>query len=391
MNDPRATVRRLATRAEDYGHDYYADRLGSEPYAWESPSWNAFFAAAADRLIAVANPRSVLDVGCARGLLVQALAERGVAVEGLDVSEHAIATAHSDVRDRLRVASAADPLTGSWDLITCIEVLEHMAPGDAELAVKNICSATDRVVFSSGPSDFAEPSHVNVRAAAEWAATFAEHGLFRRLDVDLSFITPWASLFERAALTPRDVVHRYEMHTAPLRAETHAKRAALLESERELTRLREAAITATVTATVTPIVPPVDTAGAEERAALAGENDRLREALHATEQRLLETEHRLLTVRDHAIGAEAQSATQSARAAHAEAGLAAMRATHHAFVLAAGEKTVEHERRHAADADTIVALERQVHEMAESERWRVGGWLLAPVARPMQRRRARRG
>lgn len=387
MNDARATVRRLATRAADYGHDYYADRLGSEPYAWESPSWNAFFAAAADRLIAVANPRSVLDVGCARGLLVQALAERGVAVEGLDVSEHAITTAHGDVRDRLRVASAADPLAGSWDLITCIEVLEHMAPGDAELAIKNICSATDRVVFSSGPSDFAEPSHVNVRAAAEWAAVFAEHGMFRRLDVDLSFITPWAALFERAALTPRDVVHRYEMHTAPLQAETHAKRAALLESERELTRLREAA----VSATVTPIVPAVDTTAAEELAALAAENDRLREALRATEQRLLDTEHRLLTVRDHAIGAEAQSATQSARAAHAEAGLAAMRETHHAFVLAAGEKTVEHERRHAADADTIAGLERRVREMAESERWRVGGWLLTPVARPMQRRRARRG
>ena len=192
----------------------------------------------ADRAIALTNPSSVLDVGCATGMLVQAFVIHGVEAEGIDVSEYAVSHAHADVSGRLRVASATEPLDGRWDLVTCVEVLEHLSPDEAQTAIDNISGATDRVLFSSTPSDFAEATHVNVQPTADWAAWFAERGFFRRADANVSFLTPWAVLFERGDLTPREVTHRYESVLIPLQSEVREKRSALLDLHRQLSRLQ---------------------------------------------------------------------------------------------------------------------------------------------------------
>jgi SAM-dependent methyltransferase len=122
------------TTSVDYGQDYYneAHLGGHGDYCWDNEDWRNFFMSVADRLIGAFNPGSVLDVGCARGLLVQSFTVQGVEAWGLDISAHAIASAHEDVRDRLRVASATDPIEGHYDLVTCIEVLEHMSEADAQ-------------------------------------------------------------------------------------------------------------------------------------------------------------------------------------------------------------------------------------------------------------------
>jgi len=185
MSAPSGQPTSVGTEAEDYNATYYRSHLGTdEPYEWASPHWRTFFTMVAERIRAVTNPSSVLDVGCARGLLVQAFCEQGIDAYGFDVSQHAIETAHPDVVSRLSVGSAEE-IAGSWDLITCIEVLEHMEPTAADRAIDSMCAASDRVLLSSTPFDFSEPTHINVREPAAWAASFAERGFFRRTDVDL--------------------------------------------------------------------------------------------------------------------------------------------------------------------------------------------------------------
>ena len=275
-----ADTSQLGTTADDYTGCYYASHLGSdEEYGWDSPSWRAFFTNVADKVLTLTAANRVLDVGCARGLLVQALVLAGADAHGTDISESAVASAHSDVRDRLSVATAVDPIEGSWELVTCIEVVEHMSPVDSGRAIANMCAVTDRVLFSSGPGDYAEPTHVNVRPPADWAAAFAEHGFFRRTDIDLSFLTPWAVLFERTDLDVRAVVHRYEAYAYPMRVEVIDKRAALLDAHRTISGLRDA----------------------------------------APASELIELKHRLLRLRDHAIGAEASVAAARAEVDAAKA------------------------------------------------------------------------
>ena len=269
------------TTSVDYGQGYYNDvHLGGHgDYSWDNEHWRNFFMSVADRLVGALNPRTVLDVGCARGLLVQSFAIQGVDARGFDISVHAIESAHEDVRARLSVASATEPIEGRYDLVTCIEVLEHMSEVDAQLAIDHLTAVTDRVLFSSSPEDHDEPTHINTNPGEQWAAWFAERGFFRRVDVDVSMIAPWAVVFERGEPTPHELVKRYEQQYARVRTELLEKRRALLEADRQVNTLQSRVDER-----------PVDT-----------------EAVDRLTAELAQARHAVLTNRDHVIGLEAQN------------------------------------------------------------------------------------
>lgn len=241
MTSKEQSVSASGTSAEDYTSCYYndADLGGYDQYRWENPVWQAHMRMLADRVIALAQPRRVLDVGCARGLWVQALRERQVEAFGIDVSEHAIESADPEVRPYLRVQEATKPFDDRYDLIICSEVIEHMAPADAQLAIDNMCAAADRILFSSSPADFDEPTHINTKPTATWVSWFAERGFFRRTDVDVTFHNPWSVYFERAELSPREIVQRYEQQYATLNAELVEKRDSLLLAHRRISQLHD--------------------------------------------------------------------------------------------------------------------------------------------------------
>src|SRR6476620_2014570 len=144
-----------------YGAEYYRQHCGPDPYGRTQP-WIEFFAHAADMLVHSLQPRRVFDAGCAWGLLVEAFRDRGVEAWGVDLSPYAIGQVRQDLQPYCRMGSLTEPIEGSFDLITCIEVLEHMPENEAEKAIRNLCGATDTILFSSTPSDFSEPTHVNV-------------------------------------------------------------------------------------------------------------------------------------------------------------------------------------------------------------------------------------
>lgn len=83
-----------------------------------------------------------LDVGCGGGLLCEPLARMGFAVTGLDAAPEnvAVAQAHAaamglaiDYRAGSAEALAA-AMPGAFDLVTCLEVIEHVADLDSFLA-----------------------------------------------------------------------------------------------------------------------------------------------------------------------------------------------------------------------------------------------------------------
>jgi 2-polyprenyl-3-methyl-5-hydroxy-6-metoxy-1,4-benzoquinol methylase len=80
---------------------YYQTGCGS-PYQRDD-HWLGIFGELADRIIAEIGPRSVMDAGCALGMLVEQLRARGVEAEGIDISGYAIAQTHefgSSIRAR---------------------------------------------------------------------------------------------------------------------------------------------------------------------------------------------------------------------------------------------------------------------------------------------------
>jgi len=83
-----------------------------------------------ERLLALAgSPRRVLDVGCSSGYLARRLVERGAAVVGIDSDERAADQARGVCEQVLvgDVETMALPFAdGSFDLVVCGDVLEHL-------------------------------------------------------------------------------------------------------------------------------------------------------------------------------------------------------------------------------------------------------------------------
>ena len=222
---------------ERYDAAYYAHGCGDRPYARDEV-WLGFFGDVADRIVADIAPRTVLDAGCAMGFLVESLRQRHVEAWGIDVSDYAISQVHASVEDYCAVGSILAPFSRRYDLITCIEVLEHLDAVDGAKAIANLCAATDDVLFSSTPEDFAEPTHRNTRPPDFWAMAFARHGFFRDVEFDTSFLTPWAVRFRRHDGPIAPVVGAYERALWWLRAENAQRRDAVVAREREGRELR---------------------------------------------------------------------------------------------------------------------------------------------------------
>ena len=182
---------------QQYDRHYFDYGTGPVPYDRKHPEWLAFFGTIADHIVSEIKPRRVLDVGCAKGFLVESLRDRGVEAFGIDISEYAISEVRPDIRPYCRVASAVDPLDCSYDLIVCIEVLEHLGEEEGRAAIANICRSTNDVLFSSTPDDVIEPTHVNVRPRSWWIERFAEQGFDLDVGFDVYFIAAHAMRFRR--------------------------------------------------------------------------------------------------------------------------------------------------------------------------------------------------
>ena len=221
----------------EYGASYFNNYWGGGGPYERNERWLKFFGEVADGIVRDFHPATTLDAGCAMGFLVEELRKRGVDSTGVDVSDYAISEAHESVAEHVRVGSLTEPLGGRYDLITCIEVLEHIPPEKTDVALANLCAATDTLVISSTPGDFGEPTHLHVLPPEAWAAKLAQQGFIRDLERDLSYISPWASVYVREDEPSAETVRRYERSWWRLRREATEVREALLESQRKLAEL----------------------------------------------------------------------------------------------------------------------------------------------------------
>lgn len=224
----------------EFGASYYSNYWGGAGPYERNEHWLGFFADVAEGLIRDFHPTTTFDAGCAMGFLVEALHDRGVDAAGSDVSAYAISKVDDSVAERCAVASLAEPLPGTYDLVTCIEVLEHLPPTETDAAIANLCAAADTLVISSTPGDYGEPTHLNVLPPEAWSAKFAQHGFLRDLEQDLSYISPWAAVYVRREQSLAETVRAYDRGWWRLRSEVNGVRASLLESRERLAELEAA-------------------------------------------------------------------------------------------------------------------------------------------------------
>jgi 2-polyprenyl-6-hydroxyphenyl methylase / 3-demethylubiquinone-9 3-methyltransferase len=102
--------------------------------------------------------KHALDVGCGGGILAEAMATAGAKVIGIDLSDKALSVARlhqleSGVEVDYRLISAealAAEQPGSFDIVTCMELLEHVPdPASTIAACATLVKPGGLVVFST--------------------------------------------------------------------------------------------------------------------------------------------------------------------------------------------------------------------------------------------------
>ena len=102
--------------------------------------------------------KSVLDVGCGGGILSEGMALRGAQVLGIDLGETHLKVAELHTLEsgveveyrRIAVETLAEDSPGSFDLVTCMEMLEHVPdPASVVRACARLVRPGGQVFFST--------------------------------------------------------------------------------------------------------------------------------------------------------------------------------------------------------------------------------------------------
>ncbi|WP_162877238.1 glycosyltransferase [Mycobacterium persicum] len=128
-------------------------------------------------LAALTRPSSVLDVGCGVGGWVATWLDNGVDAIGVD-GDYVPRAQLCIPADRFIDHNLTTPLDlgRRFDLVTCLEVAEHLRPEAAETLVDSLCRHGDVIVFSAAVPGQGGTGHINERWPSFWAALFATHG-----------------------------------------------------------------------------------------------------------------------------------------------------------------------------------------------------------------------
>lgn len=102
--------------------------------------------------------KKVLDIGCGGGILAESMAARGATVTGIDLSDKALSVARlhlfeSGLSVDYQLVSAeafADVQPGAFDVVTCMEMLEHVPdPASTIKACAHLVKPGGHVFFST--------------------------------------------------------------------------------------------------------------------------------------------------------------------------------------------------------------------------------------------------
>jgi 2-polyprenyl-6-hydroxyphenyl methylase/3-demethylubiquinone-9 3-methyltransferase len=102
--------------------------------------------------------KTVVDVGCGGGILAESMADRGAKVTGIDMGEAPLAVARLHLKEsgqqvdyrRMTAEDLAAEQAGAFDVVTCMEMLEHVPdPASTIAACARLVKPGGKVFFST--------------------------------------------------------------------------------------------------------------------------------------------------------------------------------------------------------------------------------------------------
>ncbi len=133
-------------------------------------------------------PISVVDVGCANGIHLWALRKLGAQFTfGIEGTSHWAPYIEKNFGDQYVIKDLREPvcLGKSFDLVMCLEVLEHLEKKSSSQAVKNLVGLGDTLLISACPI-IGGFHHLNPQPREYWVAKFERNGMTYQHDESMS-------------------------------------------------------------------------------------------------------------------------------------------------------------------------------------------------------------
>jgi glycosyltransferase involved in cell wall biosynthesis len=123
-------------------------------------------------------PSRVLDAGCGRGPFLFFWKWFADYVYGIEISDWAV---NHPFHKNVVKGDITTMNAGGFDLVTCIDVLEHLDNEGLDKALKNIVNAGDKFIFSipfiGNPDLDRDSTHKQFRTREEWIKLIEAHGI----------------------------------------------------------------------------------------------------------------------------------------------------------------------------------------------------------------------
>lgn len=180
-----------------FEHHYWKEDLpgasGNRGLSYDDPEHEARFEILAQSLADQVAPTSVLDVGCGPGLLCKALSRRCRRIAGVDASAAAIELAERNLHplDETVIVQNANAIClpfddREFDLVICLDVLEHLPIFDIQAAVTEILRVSRNRAVLSINTDNPYEFHPTILSPATWRGIFASQpGIVRDTELEL--------------------------------------------------------------------------------------------------------------------------------------------------------------------------------------------------------------
>ncbi len=129
-------------------------------------------------VLGLVHPKSVIDIGCGRGLWLRAFLEHGIDdLSGYD-GDYVERDKLAIPKENFHVADLEKPIATDriFDLAVCLEVGEHLSGSSADSLVETLTRAAPTVLFSAAIPLQGGSHHVNEQWPEYWEKKFAAHG-----------------------------------------------------------------------------------------------------------------------------------------------------------------------------------------------------------------------
>ncbi len=185
--------------AEHYDEDYFFNDESRSDHLYTVENRRKMEGKNPELIRDVFQAKTTVDMGCGPGALLTLLDEVGVKADGVDFSEDCKRIAPEAVRDRIHIGSLTDidlP-DGSYELVICREVFEHLTVLQVQQAVANLCRISSRFIylttrFHPAPQSFfdvttefaVDPTHITLMNKDTLRLLFVLQGFRRRRDLE---------------------------------------------------------------------------------------------------------------------------------------------------------------------------------------------------------------